>query len=189
MAIHLIPIARKGLLYSFEPFSGLLLVRPIKGQDVQTHRLPEQIQFNLHQNDRPYQLRQASSELKTDVRAGRWLKIYAYILVRICQASFGLARIFAYFRFPVFNNASEAILAFRTIFPGQVQEDLCFARSLFATSTSKKYGVGDVVFIGVFLPSRSMHAWVIEGGIQPDPLDNIWINFQPVAACYKREGP
>jgi len=41
-----------------------------------------------------------------------------------------------------------------------------------------------VIFIGVFLPSKSMHAWIIEDGIQPDPSDTMWINFQPVAVLY-----
>ena len=39
-----------------------------------------------------------------------------------------------------------------------------------------------VVFIGAFLPSRAMHAWVIEKGIQPDQRDNIWHQYRPIAA-------
>lgn len=187
MAIHKIPIARDGQLYSFEPYSGLLLVRPIEGPYVATRQLPAQIQCNLHMNDHPYHLRQTSSQLTTDIRVRPWLKLYAHILVRTCRVSFGLARLFAYFRFRVFNNSSEATLAFRKIFPGQIQQDLCFPRSLFAASTSKKYGVGDVVFIGVFLPTKSMHAWVIEDCIQPDHFDRVWINFQPVAAWHMDE--
>jgi hypothetical protein len=38
-----------------------------------------------------------------------------------------------------------------------------------------------VVVIGVFLPSRAMHAWTIEGNQMADPYDDIWINYQPVA--------
>lgn len=29
-----------------------------------------------------------------------------------------------------------------------------------------------------------MHAWIVEDGKQPDPFDDMWINFQPVAAIY-----
>jgi len=41
-----------------------------------------------------------------------------------------------------------------------------------------------VIFIGVFLPSNTMHAWIIEDGKIVDPYDGIWLNFQPVAALY-----
>lgn len=38
------------------------------------------------------------------------------------------------------------------------------------------------MFIGAFLPSVQMHAWVIEDGMPADPHDDNWINFAPVAA-------
>ena len=41
-----------------------------------------------------------------------------------------------------------------------------------------------MIFIGVFLPTKLMHAWIIESGELADQFDDIWINFQPVAAIY-----
>jgi hypothetical protein len=49
---------------------------------------------------------------------------------------------------------------------------------------SRKFADMGVVLIGVFLPSRSLHAWIIEDGMQPDSSDKQWINFQPVAAVF-----
>jgi hypothetical protein len=40
------------------------------------------------------------------------------------------------------------------------------------------------LIIGVFLPSRAMHAWIIENHMQPDPQDRSWTSFQPVALIH-----
>ena len=37
------------------------------------------------------------------------------------------------------------------------------------------------MFIGAFLPSVQMHAWVIEDGMHADVGDNSWTNYTPVA--------
>ena len=100
----------------------------------------------------------------------------------ICKLNFGLGRWFSKLGQPIFKDAGEAIRFFRKYKSGDIQNDLCLPRSLFAASTSKKFKDKGVVFIGVTLPSKSMHAWVIEDGMQPDPYDTMWINFQPVAA-------
>ena len=36
------------------------------------------------------------------------------------------------------------------------------------------------MYIGIFLPSRNMHAWVIEDNLQTDEWDNYWILYQPL---------
>jgi len=184
MDIVKLPVVRNGQLYQFEPYLGLLLVRTCDGALSRADGLPSQVKRTLLMNDNPYRLQLANNYTIPDVNRRRWLKLYTRMLVRVCRASFGLARFIASFRLPVFNNATEAILFFRQMLPGQMQQNLCFPRSLFAAATSKNFRTGGVLFIGVFLPSRSMHAWVIEDAIQPDPYDNMWINFQPVAACY-----
>ena len=88
------------------------------------------------------------------------------------------------FRIPIFENSNQAIVIFREITKDKNQSDLCLPRSFFAAVTSKKFKESGAVFIGVFLPSTSMHAWVIEDNIQPDFEDNIWFNYQPVAVLH-----
>jgi hypothetical protein len=101
-------------------------------------------------------------------------------LVHYSQFQFLLARVYASWRQPLFENANDASTFFRCHTEGD-QTELCLARALFTAKTSRRFRSEGVVIIGVFLPSRSMHAWVIEGGRIADPFDDIWINYQPVA--------
>jgi len=81
---------------------------------------------------------------------------------------------------PLFASAKEASVFFRTYAAGD-QSQLCLARALFSAKTSRRFRAEGVVLIGVFLPARSLHAWVIENGEMADSCDDIWINYQPVA--------
>jgi hypothetical protein len=110
--------------------------------------------------------------------------IFSYYITKVftylCLHSFILVRILSHFHFPIFNTTEEAILFYRGIYPKE-QQNLCLPRSLFAACTSKSFKKGGALFIGVFLPSRAMHAWIIEENKQPDLYDDIWICYQPVA--------
>ena len=99
----------------------------------------------------------------------------------LCRRQFYLARLWASFRMPCFDTAAEAIRFFRDHVTGD-QSILCLPRALFAAKTSRRFIADGVLFIGVFLPARSLHAWVIEGGSLADPCDDAWINYRPVAA-------
>lgn len=101
-------------------------------------------------------------------------------LIKLSRFQFFLARLYAAWRVSLFATAREATLFFRKHAKGD-QEELCLARALFAAKTSRRFPQEGVVVIGVFLPSRAMHAWVIEGDEIADPYDEIWINYQPVA--------
>ncbi len=81
-----------------------------------------------------------------------------------------------------FDNTKKAIEYFRLKTQTNSEDTLCLPRSIFAAASSKSFHENGVIFIGVFLPSSSMHAWIIENGEQPDECDTIWSNFQPVAA-------
>lgn len=101
-------------------------------------------------------------------------------LIRLSRNQFLLARLYASWRVALFPTAREATLFFRKHAEGD-QEELCLPRALFAAKTSLRFTKEGAVVIGVFLPSRAMHAWVIEGGQIADPNDGIWNNYQPVA--------
>jgi hypothetical protein len=101
-------------------------------------------------------------------------------LIRLSRRQFLWARLYASWRVPLFATARDATLFFRKHAEGD-QEELCLARALFAAKTSRRFVEDGAIVIGVFLPSRAMHAWVIEGDDLADPFDGIWINYQPVA--------
>jgi hypothetical protein len=101
-------------------------------------------------------------------------------LIQLSKQNFFLSRLYASWRRPFFDNAAEAIAFFRHDVSGD-QAELCLPRSLFAATTSKKFADSGVILIGVFLPARALHAWVIEGNEVADPFDDIWINYKPIA--------
>jgi hypothetical protein len=135
----------------------------------------------------PYQLAPAAKRTSytTDIKWGhqdvrRGVEI-ANGLIRLCRRQFWLACLSSSFRRPLFENSAEAVSFFRETVDGE-QGTLCLPRALFAAKTSRAFATNGVIFIGIFLPSRSMHAWVVESDSLADPEDDIWINYQPVAA-------
>jgi len=173
-------------LFSLHPFSGSLLGRQVA---VYSHpsgsqeEVAEKVRHALELCNNPYRLA-PSVAYPVESRAEIGLIDEGQLatrMVRLCRTNFFLARWYAGFRSPTFDCASVAIQHFRNSVVGE-QKTLCLPRALFAAKTSRRFSDEGVVFIGAFLPSRSMHAWVIEGGRQPDPLDFQWTNFRPVAA-------
>ena len=144
------------------------------------NNLPQKAKEHLQLNHQPYLLKPENKTGSYNKYLSAGIRWYAKMLVFTCKHSFFLARIVSKIRIPVFENAEEAIQVFRQIIPKD-QADLCLPRSLFVAVTSKQFKQSGAVFIGVFLPSTAMHAWVVENNRQPDDCDGIWINFQPVA--------
>jgi hypothetical protein len=103
-------------------------------------------------------------------------------ILRLCKTNFWLARCYASLLRPKFQSAREAVNFFNEITSHLDHDTLCLPRSLFAAAHSHAFRQSGAVLIGIFLPSRSMHAWIIEDGCQPDPQDSMWINYRPVAA-------
>ncbi len=162
-----------------DTMTGALLYYNVK-KNPQICRLPAKLLKAVSLCDNPYKLGHfgRSSEQKVN-----WLVIIAArIIVPIVKFSFWISYKIISGWIPLYDDAKQAIEAFYRIYPVDRQDSLCLPRALFAAAMSKKFRKNGVVFIGVFLPSKSMHAWIIEDGIQPDVNDNIWINFKPVAA-------
>jgi hypothetical protein len=112
------------------------------------------------------------------------MTLFSKVLIIVCRLNFRLGVICSQFGKINYNNAQKAILDFRALHKGEKQNELCLSRTLFAASTSNRFKKNGVLFIGVFLPSKSMHAWIIEDDALADPLDGIWLNYQPIAAIY-----
>ena len=135
-------------------------------------------------NAEPYKLKSLDSIYAPDVFNSLKFRKYAENLTYATLKSYALGKLFASFKQPHFDNATEAISFYRSCSFIKNQNDLCLPRTLFAASLSKRFKQNGVIFIGVFLPSTAMHAWIIEDGVQSDPYDTMWVNFQPVAALY-----
>lgn len=182
-----LPIHHEGQKYFLEPITGSLLSKRI---DDTEHKkvVPKQSKISraLDQCNRPYMLEKDSknSQEMKQVKSIHFVNQFGRGLTSIFKTSFFLGRIFSTFGFMVFDNTTEAFIAYRKMLPGKRQKDLCLPRAFFAASTSKNFKKKGVIFIGVFLPSKNLHAWIIEDGMQPDPFDNMWINYQPVAIFY-----
>ena len=136
----------------------------------------------LYKNNNPYILKKTIIESNSINK--KCVIIYGFLLIKIVKYSFFLGKQFLYFRLNKFESSSESISYFRNFINKNEQNDLCLPRTFFAATTSKKFRENGVIFIGVFLPTKLMHAWIIESGELADQFDDIWINFQPVAAIY-----
>ena len=181
MRIIAIDAIYNGYTFTLNKLFGFLLQKDCKIK----RNNNKKIDFFLNIIANPYYLN--NTEIKFSHSRDDSIKKLAFVLAKLYTKfilkSFFFVRILSVIRVPIFETTQEAILFYRKQFPGK-QQELCLPRALFAASTSKSFKKESVVFIGVFLPSRAMHAWIIENNMQPDPFDDIWICYQPVAAIY-----
>jgi hypothetical protein len=181
------PIRNGNSFFQLGGWSGTLFsLRGDHSSPKSARSLPTKIQNAVHCCSNPYLLSSlsagtpASSSPRTSLEAEKLGRNVAAKLVWLSRRQFLCARLYASWHVPLFATAREAVLFFRKHAEGD-QQELCLARALFAAKTSRMFAANGAVVIGVFLPSRSMHAWVIEGDEMADPCDGIWINYQPVA--------
>ncbi len=178
------PIYNTGMEYFLDSFTGSLLVKDHVPVTLQKSKSPvPKVIKALDYSDNPYSLN-AISSCQEKVNDNKFIQFYANALTHACKYAFFLGLNTTRLVRPYYESTYDAILAYRALYPGKMQKDLCLPRTLFAASLSKTFKDSGVIFIGVFLPSRSMHAWIIENQTQPDPNDQIWTNYQPVAALY-----
>ena len=184
MRLKSIPLQNENHFYFFEPITGSLLYK--EGDNKKIKETKNEIPKFKSCSDcctNPYLLQKYYPKKHTS-NNNYFLMQYVKFLVWLCKYSFLLGKTFSKLGISCFDTTEAAILFFRKCFPGAIQNDLCYPRTLFAASTSRLFKEKGVIFIGVFLPSKSMHAWIIEDSKQPDIYDNMWINFQPVAVIY-----
>lgn len=104
-------------------------------------------------------------------------KLFALGNKRFLQSIFYSSR-----RHSLFDTTTEAFNAIDAVPPHDSQKgEYCLQRSLLAAKTSKQFSRNNgCLLIGSFLETGGMHAWLMEGKVQPDPQDRNWINFQPL---------
>jgi len=171
--------------YILDRISGSLVKVPKTFTD-ENLRLPKKLEQSLELCHKPYELVRQSEKAKCDFTyesSFSSLGKRAVRIVKLCHSNFfWLAHQYASFAKPCFEDSHEAINFFRKQSLPSPQNTLCLSRSIFAASASRRFADSGAIFIGVFLPTRNMHAWIIEDGRQPDLQDSMWINFRPVAA-------
>lgn len=106
-------------------------------------------------------------------------------IITIGNKRFYLIRLYSFFKNILFTNTCEAIAGINNLPSHIVQKhQLCLPRAFLAAKISKSFYDHGVIFIGAFLPTGDMHAWIIENGKQPDIDDVGWINYRPLLAFY-----
>jgi hypothetical protein len=186
MKIYNLNIQQGKQVFLFNNIFGMLLTKELKSTKNNKIKLPKNIK-HLYQNVlNPFKL-EITSKKKYNQKLRIGVILYAKCIVFLCKYSFWMAKLLTYFPPSKLKNTAEAIQVFKEIFPSSYnQRTLCLSRTLFAMATSKSFNEDSVVFIGVFLPSRKMHAWIIEKNTNPDPYDEDWVCYQPVAVISKR---
>ena len=106
-------------------------------------------------------------------------------LLRIGNNRFYLSRLYSSMKNLMFENTNEAITSINRLTPQiNFKHQLCLQRALLSSKISKSFIENGVIFIGAFLPTGDMHAWIMENGKQQDTDDRGWINYRPLLAFY-----
>lgn len=184
MNIKILSADYNGKFYRIHKIFGFLLEYDVL-EKVEVE-LPSTIRILCNQIENPYLLKPVLESKKVNYSSSTpfYTAFLAKLFTILCLRSFLFVRLLSYFRFPIFRTTEEAIFFYRKLYPRD-QQNLCLPRALFVACTSKSFKKVGALFIGVFLPSRAMHAWIIEGNKQPDFFDDIWICYKPVAVMYK----
>jgi hypothetical protein len=167
--------------YSMSELTGDLLIQHGK-INIRPYTLCDKVSEALLFCDNPYELDISKNPDSESEPASKKLRNIARILVLLCRVNFFLAKQYASLKTRVFPDSAHAITYFHSITAKDDINTLCLPRTLFAAKTSSAFDKEGVIFIGAFLPSKLMHAWIIENGIQPDTRDNSWHQFRPIAA-------
>lgn len=162
------------LYYCFYAPLGVLF----RKKDLRPRKIEESVLRFKYLVDNPYCLQRRDNISK--VEFGTLIKWYAHLLIFLHQHFYFGLYLLSFLRIPVFEDAGSACKAFRTIVTKN-QNKLCLPRAVFIATTSKRFKKNGAMYIGVFLPSRQMHAWVIEDEMHADVNDSYWQMYTQVA--------
>jgi hypothetical protein len=180
-----LPIYYKGNTYYFNKITGLLLYRNAYNEKKKNNSTYELIESNYQLILNPYLIKSCGNKLQIQ-KIPYLAKLYAKSLVFTSKYSFYITCVLTKVPLIKFSTSQYAVEIFNKIYSDPLQQKtLCLSRTIFVIATSKSFKSNGTAFIGVFLPSRKMHAWVIESGCNPDSSDEIWLSYQPVVAIIK----
>jgi hypothetical protein len=175
MVIHPIVIF-EGKSYYFNNIFGILFSRKTK-KDNALDFISKTKNFNVDVVKNPYLARKLTSHSTLTIKPS--IVRYAKFLVWLTKHCYFLAIKFTKLKLGLFEDATVANSVFYKIIQGN-QQELCLPRSIFIASTSKQFAKKGSLFIGVYLPTHNMHAWIIEDGIFPNRFDSLWTDYTPI---------
>lgn len=171
----------EGTVYRLSPFRGDL--RAFPGAMPRRHQHPMRVQQVLALCDNPYLLQpdRKPSPLPSPPTDEMGATTILGRVMRLSPDGFALVRLYASFHVPLFPDSRSAIEWFNARTPSADRDRLCLPRAMFAAKTSREFRSSGAIVIGSMLPTRSLHAWVIEQRQQPDDSDRAWVCFRPIA--------
>lgn len=183
-----LPYCQDGYTWFISPYSGSL-IRERRARTTTRSSLPDKVAQAMSYCTNPYLCESDETSekenLAIDERVFKRLNHLHRILVHLGNRRFFLARHYANYCKFMFGTTADSMRAIARI--GLQKEEkgsLCLQRTLLAVKTAKSFQDSGVLFIGAFLPTTNMHAWIIENGAQPDPQDREWILYRPLLALY-----
>lgn len=166
--------------YKFNFIFGLLIAKRARNKtknNITLSKLPPKVHVPLNIIENPFLLNKTPD--KNNITVSPIIKLYAKLLIWFHKHLYFGLYLCSKLRTGVFNNTADATEIFYHLNPKN-QNILCLPRAIFAMTTSKSFKKRGVLFIGVFFPSRHMHAWIIEDGYNVFRYDNVWINYKPI---------
>jgi hypothetical protein len=186
MKYYELPHTFDNSLWSICPYTGSL-IKEYNGKYRKNKNIPQKVSEALEYCNNPYLLGpnidyRISSKNKILLEK---LKLMHDRLLKINNNRFFITRLYSSLKQIMFDNTSEAILNINSLsIQIDLKHQLCLQRAFLAAKISESFQEKGVLFIGAFLPTGDMHAWIIENGVQPDYEDNGWINYRPLIAFY-----
>ncbi len=163
----------QGRVYKFKKYLGLLLCYD-DCLKLDNHHTGDYVFV-----ENPYLLKNRRKDTPVPL-PNTIVKLYAWLLVFLSSYCFPLLYVMPYIVHPIYQNAGIANVIFYQLFPEKLQKRLCLPRAVFTASLSKRFKKHGTLFIGAFLPTSHLHAWVIEDGMHADIFDKQWIQYTPV---------
>lgn len=173
-----------GLTWEISARSGSLLKRrsPLGQTDAMPAKVAECLRYCMN----PYLCAPTptanESASSTPDELSRLRRMYR-TLDGIGSGRFHLSRLYASIHHSVFSSTNNCLISL-SFSLGETARHHCFQRALVAAKSSASFLQTGTLFVGAFLPTVEMHAWIIDDGMQPDPLDREWIHFRPLLALY-----
>lgn len=184
MTTFTVPINHYGKTYRFHRLLGLLTFKEATNehptQKTSIGNQSKQRCLNVVNN--PFLAPRNKTQKQTHhIKHEKIAHLWARLLTWLCFHCYPLAYGCVHIRLSLFDNATEACKFYYKLFPDfKKQKVLCLPRAFFVATTSRRFSKHGVAFIGAFLPTVRMHAWIVEDGKPADPYDNEWIEYQPV---------
>ena len=179
--------------YSFIPFLGWTRSKSTAYANeipstVSFTKAPNKCNVNIDNVNYPYKIKAKDTFVSHNEIGGshypsKFIKSYAKLLIWLSRHFYPLLFIVSFLRLNIFENGEIASDIFKSIHPKN-QNILCLPRSIFIATTSKSFASDGTLFIGAFLPTHSLHAWVMEKGQNVCSYDKYWTNFVPLSIMY-----